>query len=317
MGIKETPTNFRVYYRSMIDTYTQKRIDAVDMLSNTVEKNKELYENVKTTFEQNKDSYSCDITKYPEFVENKYTTGTFYTIAKNIFLNRKQHSELVINYYTLYKLAKSQKDIHDLNKSIELYDKMLNLSINEYCAILKQYYTKVQERMILNGEGYSLGGKTGWICINRCKVHKSRKRILNFEATKKNKKKLIAEGKRIYNKEEAEWCRQNNIEYNAVDARVFIKNEYCYEIPLLGSQLKHGNKLKFEAADYRSAKLRGKTNEDLKREANYNTKKICEYDVDIRTKLNMCVESDKTLYYKFIRNETQETSVSREINRKD
>ena len=106
-------------------------------------------------------------------------------------------------------------------------------------------------------------------------------------------------------KEEAEWCKTHGIEYNGQDGRVFLRNEYCYEIPLLDCHIPHGSKIRFVSADYRGNALRGKTNQDLLEEADYNTEYICKLPLDIRTKLNLCIEADKTLYAKFIRNENQ------------
>jgi len=317
MAVKETPTGFRVYYKSMKDTYTQKRLDAIEKLSEIKEKERVQYILVDETFKNNPDAYSCDLTKYEEFNENKYKNGTFLKVAKNIFANRHNNFKLVTNYFDLFKLAKLQKDIVDIQNLILLCDKMLDLSVMEYLNILKKYYTEVQRKMILEGQGYAFSGNIGWICINRCKINKSKKKIIDFKATKANKEKLLAEGKRIYKKEEAEWCKQNNIEYNGVDARVFVKNEYAYEIPLLRCTLPHGSNMKFVTSDYRSPNLRGKTNEDLKEECNNDINKICDLDLDIRTKLNMCVSVNKMLYTKFIRNENQESSVSKKVNRKD
>ena len=317
MGVKEIPTSFRVYYKSMKDTYTQKRLEAIEKLAKIKEEERLQYILVDETFKNNPDAYSCDLTKYDEYNENKYKSGKFFRVAKTIFANRHNNFELVVNYFDLFKLAKLQKDIVETQNIIILADKLLELSVFEYLNILKKHYTEVQRRLILEGEGYSFGGTVGWICINRCKINKSRKKIIDFQATKANREKLLAEGKRIYNKEEAEWCKQNNIEYNGVDARVYVNNEYGYEIPLLNCSLPHGANMKFVTSDYRAPNLRGKTNEDLKKECNNDIKKICELDVDIRTKLNMCVSVNKMLYTKFIRNENQESSIAKKAYRKN
>ena len=204
----------------------------------------------------------------------------------------------------MYELAKKQKAIHELRRDVEFYDKLTSLTIRQYTEILRTYYTEVQRQMILKGAGYVFEGSLGWICINRCKIDKQRTHI-DFSKTKKKKAEIVANGGKLYNKEEAKWCKAHGIEYNGQDGRVFLRNEYCYEIPLLDCHIPHGSKIRFVSADYRGNALRGKTNQDLLEEADYNTEYICKLPLDIRTKLNLCIEADKTLYAKFIRNENQ------------
>ena len=85
-----------------------------------------------------------------------------------------------------------------------------------------------------------------------------------------------------------------------------MKNEYCYQIPLIGCKLPNGSKYKLHISDYRATSIRSKTNEDLIKEANGDLNKILEYPADLRLKLNLCNKIDKMLYLNFIRNENQE-----------
>lgn len=310
IGIKETPTNFRVYYTSMKNAYTQKRDDAVKLLEELNKKVEDLHETVYKDFIINKENYSINLDNYSEFKTNKYNNGEFLRVAKGIFVNRDGNYELIGRNFDIYNLAKTQKDIVDTNKNIEFCNKLLNLTLKEYNNLLKLYYTEVQKKLILDGYGYVFSGMTGWICINRCHITK-RKPHIDFKATKERKAKLLAEGKKLYNKEEAEWCKANGIEYKAEDGRVYQNIEYIYEIPLLNCKLPDGESIKFKTSDYRGANIRGKRNEDLFKEANGDKNKICQIDVDIRTKLYLCLEADYTLYNKFIRNENQKASVIR------
>lgn len=309
-GVKETPTNFRVYYTSMKDAYTHKKEEAIGLLESLYKKVNELRETIDKDFTINRNEYPVDLNKYQEFKDNKYIDGSFLRVAKGIFANRDGNYELIGRNFDIYSLAKAQKDIVDTNKTIDFCNKLLNITLKEYNNLLKLYYTEVQKKLILDGYGYVFAGMTGWICINRCHIIK-RKPHIDFKATKERKAKLLAEGKKLYNKEEAEWCKANGIEYKAEDGRVYQTVEYVYEFPLLDSKVKDGANLKFTTSDYRSSKIRGKTNADLFREANGDKNEICNIDVDIRTKLYLCLEADDTLYNKFIRNETQKASVVR------
>ena len=316
MGIKETPTNIKVYYKSMINAVTQKKEQAVEAYENLVSLEESEYKEIKHCKDIYKNHFNVDLDKYPEFINNTYNEGRFFKVAKGMFINRSNNYELVADLFTLYNLAKHQKDIYDIKKQIDLYDKMLNLTLKRYTEILKIYMTEVHKKMVLEGAGYMFGESIGWICINRCVLKRPRPHI-DYAATKKREAQLKAEGKRIYNKDEAEWCKRNGLEYKAEDKRVFRTNEYCYEIPLINCKLPNGTKLKLEIADYRHSSVRGKTNDDLIKECQSNTTRICELPVDLRTKLTLCDTTDKILYTTFIRNEAQQPINTPKANRKN
>ena len=314
-GIKETPTNFRVYYTSMREAYTQKNDEAIKLRRALIAKRDDLYFDVKSELDNNKSNHDIKLNNYPEFVNNKYIDGELLRTAKGHLINKSGNYELIASRSNLYELAKTQKEIYLLDKNIELYEKLLNLTVAEYTDLLKTYYNKVHEKMIVDGYGYVFGERIGWTCINRCHVKKTKQRI-DYKLTKENKARLLAEGKRLYNKEEAEWCLANGVEYDGVDGRVYQNIDYVYEIPLIGCTLKYGDNQKLTISNYIGRKLRGKSNKEILEECNYDKLKVCQLDLDIRAKLDLCLEIDKILYTKFIRNENQEPSISAKTNRK-
>lgn len=316
MGIKETPTNIKVYYNSMKDAITLKHKEAVEAFTSLKSLLETTYKELLSCLDVYKNNFKVNLNDYPEFVENRYIDGTFLKVAKGMFINRSNNYQLVSDLFDLYNYARQQKEKHDLMHQIEIYEKLLNLSLKEYTEILRTYMTEVHKKLILEGNGYVFGENIGWICINRCLINKARPK-LDYAATKKRKAELIAQGKRLYNKEEADWCIKNGIEYKAEDYRVFINKEYCYEIPLLNCKLPNGTKYKLEIADYRHSSLRGSSNEDLVNQCKSNTTKICELPIDLKTKLTLCEQTDKILYTKFIRNENQQPSTTPKANRKN
>ena len=104
-------------------------------------------------------------------------------------------------------------------------------------------------------------------------------------------------------------------EYKAKDKRVFVCNEYCYQIPLIDCKISGGSTFKLEIGDYRHRSLRGKTNDELIELCNNNTSKICELAIDLKTKVTLCDKVDKILYTKFIRNEAQKPITFVKTNR--
>lgn len=316
MAIKDTPTNFRVYYTSMRSAYTQKKENAEEALKELEEKVEKLHKDVASFYDDYLENNNIRLKDYEEFNDNEYKTGEFLRIAKGAFINRKNNYELVSKLYDLYSLAKTQKDIYEVKKDIQFCNKILDISIKDYKNILEIYYTEVHKHLIIKGEGYSLGGDIGWLCFNRCKLVNPRPK-LDCTATRHKKRELIEQGVRIFNKEEADFCKENGLAYNGVDYRVWFNKEYVYEIPLLNCHLPGGYHMRFEVTDRRSRVLRGKTNKDLAEECKGDLNKLCELPLDVRTKLNIAIEVDKTLYTKFIRNENQKPYIDTKINRKN
>lgn len=302
--IKEVPIGWNVYYKSMLDAYTQKRDEAFILLEDLRSSVKVLQEEIKSNKDTYKNEFNVDLFDYEEFVNNEYTNGSFLRVAKSTFLNRRNNYTLVSDLFDLYNLAKKQKDIYDVKKDIELYNNILDMDAKTYRRLLNMFYNEVQKQLILKGKGYAFEGSLGWICINRCKVDKIRPH-LDYAATKKKKEEILAQGKRLYNPDEAKWCKENNIEYDGVPYRVFQKLEYLYEVPLIGCRLPNGRQFKLELSDYRGPAVRGKTNDQLIEEANGDPEYICNLPLGLKAKLNICLKIDKTLYSNFIRNEDQ------------
>lgn len=314
MANKEVPIGVREYYKSLIAITTRNRNKALkdrdDLYSSTSSLHKDIIDCKSIYLTE----YNFNVDEYDECVNNQYSTSQFYKAAKGAFINRSNNFKLVSDLFDLFTLAKQQKNIYDLDKTISLCDRILALSFTQYTELLRTFYTQVHKEMIIKGNGYCFDGKLGWICINRCKLVNPKPK-LDYAATKKKEAELKEKGERVYNKDEANWCKINGIEYNAIDKRVFKTNEYCYEIPLIGSKVKNGHKIKFTVADYRHSSIRGKTNEDLLNECNNDVEQICNLKVDLKTKLTLCDKANNGLYINFIRNENQKSVVFRKTNR--
>lgn len=307
MAIKEVPYGIKTYYKLMHERAKDNKKKLLEEKQQEIAKERELYEDVKEYIEDYKNNFNINLNDYDEYLQRKYINGRIVKLAKGAFINRSTNYEETSILYDLLKYAKCLERLYELNKSIVLNDKLLKLTFKEYNEILRIYYTQVHRELILNGNGYAITGHVGWICINRCIIRKLRRPLLDFVATNERKKELLAQGKRIYNKEEAEWCKKNGIVYEAEDPKVYKNDEYCYEIPLIDSKLTNGRKLKLETSDYRHSSLRGKTCPQMIEECDRDINKICDLKIDLRTKLNMCDKVDKILYTKYIRNENQTT----------
>lgn len=316
MSIKEIPTNFRVYYKAMCDAIRPKYEKAVDDYEKLLVEEKALYSEVKSQADTYKKVYKFDLYDYPEFTDNNYNSGDFYNHAKGLFVNKKDNYKATSVLYKLYKFAKAQKELHDLKHNIDIWEKMLDLRLNDYKAILEQFYNEVTRQLIVEGNGYVFEQPMGWLCINRCKIVEGKRKLLDFKATKENKNKLLDEGKRLWNKEEAKYAASIGADYKGVDYRVYKKEEYVYEFALINCRIAREEKMEFKVTDSHRLLLYGKTEEDLIAECNGDINKICNLRVNPRRKLFMCLKANDLLYLNFIRNEGQQSVKTTKANRK-
>lgn len=315
MAIKETPTNFRCYYKKMRASITEKYNKLVDEYGSAYVREKKLYKELIKKIDKYKVNHDIDLRSYKEFVENEYIDGTFYDDVKGLFINKKNNYKVIQPLYSLYKLAKMQKELHENHKTRRLYSKMLSLNLKQYAKVLETFYNEVHKKLIIEGCGYMFEDNIGWLCINRCKVVQGNRKLLDFQATKRNKEKLLAEGKRLWNKDEYEYAKSLGLDYDGVDYRKYVEAEYCYEFALLDTKLKLDDKIRFEPCARRSH-IEGRTDEQVIADCDNDLNKICELQIDIKRKLNLCIKTNDLLYLNFIRNESQQSAHTPKANRK-
>ena len=315
MAIKETPTNFRCYYKKMRASITEKYNKLVDEYGSAYVREKKLYEELIKKIDKYKINHDIDLRSYKEFVENEYIDGTFYDDVKGLFINKKNNYKVIQPLYSLYKLAKMQKELHENHKTRRLYSKMLSLNLKQYAKVLETFYNEVHKKLIIEGCGYMFEDNIGWLCINRCKVVQGNRKLLDFQATRRNKEKLLAEGKRLWNKDEYEYAKSLGLDYDGVDYRKYVEAEYCYEFALLDTKLKLDDKIRFEPCARRSH-IEGRTDEQVIADCDNDLNKICELQIDVKRKLNLCIKTNDLLYLNFIRNESQQSAHTPKANRK-
>ena len=313
MAIKEVAVSYRSYYKTMRNSIRPKYEKAVANYEQKLVDEKAFYNSIKLRIETYKTVYKIDLMQIPEFVENKYIDGLFYDNAKELFLNRKKAYIATNPTYNLYKLARLQKELHELKHQIDIWEKMLDLTMEEYRSVLKAFYDEVHKKMIIDGCGYAFEQPLGWVCINRCKIITNRKK-LDWQGTKRNKEKLLAEGKRLWNKEEAEYAALIGADYNGVDYRVYLDAEYVYEFPVIGCRLTRDSYRFYIPQSSRHS--REHTEEEFIELCNKDKEKICELNTDLKYKLKLCLKVDDLLYLNFIRNEAQQSAHTPKANRK-
>ncbi|MCQ2971704.1 MAG: hypothetical protein MJ209_00160 [archaeon] len=317
MAVKELPFTTKQHFAStkkyVVDKLSQMNDEKHELLTTL----SELKASVKSNETFYKEQCNLDINTNKEFLECKHIDGKLHNIAKtNIAKSIEKDYDYNNKFYILLRFSILLKELARLEDEITLYREMSGYNINTYSDLIREYMTIVHKKLILEGEGYYIGEKVGYIVINRCLVKQGGKKKINFAATKKRTQELKEKGVRIYNKEEADYFKSIGMEYTAEDPRVYLNDEYYYEIPLLACKLPNGYSYRLEIADHRHSSCRGKTNEDLIEECNKDVNKICELRVDLKTKLTLC-DKVSNIYLKLIRNETQTTLTNSTSVRKD
>ena len=224
VAIKDKPTGLHDYYLNVRDEYN--RIKEVANLEND-----KLIEEIKLKRDDvlpYVNSFKLPIIDYPEFQQNKYINGRLINAAIGLYTDRRNDGEMKGRCFKLLSLAKAQEKYYNNVQAIRKAEKILALTYRQYCNILRTFYYEVHKQMILNGYGYVLEGCFGWICFNRVIINGEVK-MIDFAATNKKKKELIAKGLKPYNEKEAKWCKDNHIPYDGVDYKVYKNDECWYE----------------------------------------------------------------------------------------
>lgn len=301
--IKQMPTHIREYYKAMRDVYTLKKDKAEEEKKQSIEDTVALREKIMDKRDKYL-SYGINVSTFSEFINNEYEDGHFLRIARGAYLNRKNNYELTSDLYDLLKLADKQFKIHNLNISLEKYNKILSVKANDYIMYIRTFFNEVHKKMILEGYAYHYGNNIGDVVINRVKVNTNRK-TLDYKATKLRKAEILAKGGRVYNKKEAEFCQRNGIEYNAEDPRVYLTDEFYYEIFLTNKKFHNANKFEFEPQVYKAVNVRDLNHDKMIEKYKDDLPGLCELPIDLKTKVILCNKIDKMLYTNFIRNENQ------------
>lgn len=314
LGIKEAAISLREYHQMFIADCRKEANTLKCKIERFKEKCDAAKSDVKDFIDEYKQLYNLDVTKFPEYQRNRYISGEFLRVAKGVYLNRNKDYEITAQTFAVYNLAFLQKKVFEFEQRRKKCEKYAGISYKLYRDLVCQFYTAVQKQLIFKAYGYQYEKGIGFVFINRAKQSKNCI-ILDAEATRVNKKKLLAEGKNIYSKEKIEWCEKHNIPYDYVDHRVWKPYPYHYEIVLLGRR-SHYTRNQFKRSRWRSVHLPSNTLEGMIEHCNRDMNKICELDIDLPSKLSMCLTIDPTMGLKYIRNENQKSYKFIRFNRK-
>ena len=193
---------------------------------------------------------------------------------------------------------------NDCINQINYYTKCKNLKNTEYKKIISKFFNKVHA-CVLEGNGYKFSNGIGTYIINHWKISdtsKVKKRCIDYAATNAKKKKLLAQGKKLYDDKEATWYEARHIHYDGVDYRVYKDYTDYYEFTFINSSLVKVNTFEYQRTEYVINKYRGMSYTQIADNFCKTKEDIYNLQVDIKYKLNILLYKYPINYTNFIRN---------------
>ena len=115
------------------------------------------------------------------------------------------------------------------------------------------------------------------------------------------KEELLAQGKRLFNKAEADICDTLGYEYDGEDYRVFSNATHCIKLKIINSSYFRGRNYDFRPVHYIHPKYRTSSYPDIVKTHCKTLEDIANLRVDLRTKIAMLLIMDNTKYINFDR----------------
>lgn len=205
----------------------------------------------------------------------------------------------------LLKYCKSLEEENEIEKLKDLAYIRKDITFAEYKKYVTKFYNKVQQ-CALEGNGYVFDYGLGTFLINYWKLDKaSSKAIIDFAATNKRKREILASGKRLYDEDEARFYKERGVPYDGVQYKVYKKDGNIYEITFINSKVFGKRELEFQRTEYVHLKFRGMSYQEIADNFVKTFEDIVALNVDLKYKLNIMLYLEPTNYLKFIRNAEQ------------
>lgn len=227
----------------------------------------------------------------------------FATKMRNIDKSYGEHTVLFIksivdNYFELQKEIKQlERQIQLLNDKLEFFNRYKELSDNVFRFIIakcNEYY----EQLLLNGGTVHLGYNIGYMRVDIKNVANR----INWDESKKQRERLIAEGKEPFSKENYEKALKAGEPYNGVFWYVMYENETQPYINWYSNTLKLPNRDGYSFEPRRFNLTDSKNSELVKK---HTPEEIMKLDIGIVNKLHMLTVSNKMQFLKYIGNDIQ------------
>lgn len=287
------------------------------VLRENLTKYRALRDKVKCAIEQKRNAidaiYDVCLYNYWQWNTDEYDANHKMQNAVIAGWNRLTDSQRV-KYVNVNRLLnqyfKIVERINECEIRVHKIDKYKTISAITYRGMLSRYNEEVV-RQVLRGKVYKFGNRIGCLIVERVKTKPGGKLKVDFQKTHKAKQKLIAEGKRPYNRNEHIEAIKQGIPYDGVKYVVLKENTefYCRMI-MIDGMVKHRSLSVFRIYNANTPETmehileRCKTIED-----------IINLPYDPNLKLRLITKFDPSYTLKYIRNDEQRTIFTRNYYR--
>lgn len=286
------------YHSMYIHNAKQKFCEYDNILSDVIKQRNKAHKSLEKYSNEIKQIFDIDINKYSSYTDKIYDDKrSLYLLAmrKTAFTNSIRNKS-ILSYITKYELILYKEN--RIREKVNLYNKMATINRRNFDDMIRKYYYYAHKE-ILKGNGYKFGYGIGTYCICRWKRVKTDVTVLDTQATKRNKERLLAAGIKLYNTCEAKWYEARHIPYDGVDYRIFWNDTYYYSQCIIDSNLMGAAIIDFERTIYNK-----NVRPSYKIYADNNIKCVEDiYNVscDIYSKMKMLLYKYPATYHNFCR----------------
>lgn len=196
---------------------------------------------LSTNKEEIKKHLNIDLDKYQEYVHCKFNESyALYHIAYERIC-KMSTGKISGNAYKI-GLAKSittytklLDNLENAKHKLKCYEAADKIGKREFNKRLATYYTKVVEK-VMHGKAYNFSNNIGKFYIEYVALEKtSIGNKIDFAATNKRKRELLAAGVELYSEVKAAWYKARNLKYEGVDYRVYRNHDKTFVYRFTGS----------------------------------------------------------------------------------
>lgn len=278
-----------LYFTSKVRTYNIRRHGYRQQLITNYDKYKEL---------------GIELGKYPfEYGMGIYQDGKLNKDAVKLLDKvTTDEDKKLINNLILY--TNTVKLLHDTKILLDEAEHRDKLTYDEYNNYVLRYYGEVTKQLF-EGYGYNMNYHIGMLFYERVDLPEKERKVLDYAATNKAKAKLIAEGKKPYEKKMADLYAARGLRYDGVPYAVYrTKDTFCYKWHFVNSIFLDKLTMEFTMRNHTPNihyKLNDTTMEGIAKYYNYDYDKVVYSNIGLQQKANILLNIDKTRYTKFIR----------------
>lgn len=228
--------------------------------------------------------YKIELDNYKiEFIDKTYNEEKALEtkVLKYLRHPEGEDRQYIIQLAKWCSILKNEKQIQfDIQVSRSKY----NMSFRDFQGYLFKYYSKVH-KVLLQGDAYKFGNGFGTIFMRTVNFTENGKKKIDFAATRKNKNKLLAEGKIPYNKREAERCNIEGIHYDGVPYVVYQDKTKEVVLDITNSKLfMSRGKVSFNSTSYINLKYRDMSFEEIIEKYCPTEESVADLQTDLYTK---------------------------------